>query len=72
MSVMLKSVWGSGSKDVWAVGDGRFLSDGVLLHYDGTSWTWLSSGTTNPLYGVWGTSAGDVWAVGSGGTILHH
>jgi len=45
-------------------------SGGTLLHWDGSVWTSVSSGTTNILYGVWGSGESDVWAVGSGGTIL--
>jgi len=45
---------------------------GGILHYDGSSWTPMSSGTTNWLEGVWGSSSGDVFAVGESGTILHY
>jgi hypothetical protein len=44
---------------------------GTILHYNGTSWSSVSSGTTRFLFGVWGTSASDVWVVGDVGTILH-
>ena len=71
----LWSVWGSSATDVFAVGQ-----NGVILHYDGTSWRAESSGTTNALVGVWGTSANDVFAVGYsnfippglGEVILHY
>jgi hypothetical protein len=52
---------------VWAVG-----TIGTILHYNGTTWSSVSSGTTQSLRGVWGTSASDVWAVGGSGTILHY
>jgi hypothetical protein len=45
---------------------------GTILHYDGSIWTPMTSGTTNGLGGVWGSSGSDVFAVGSGGTILHY
>ena len=32
-------------EDVFAVG-----SDGTILHYDGTAWSAMGSGTTNDLY----------------------
>src|SRR5439155_245664 len=47
---VLYGVWGSGRKDVFAVGTG-----GTILHYDGTSWTVQPSGTPQVLYGVWGS-----------------
>src|SRR5215813_7085619 len=62
----LRRVWGSGASDVWAVG-----WYGIILHWDGSAWTGVSSGTTNGLLGIWGSGASDVWAVGDGGTILH-
>jgi hypothetical protein len=61
-----RSVWGSGPNDVWAVGDA-----GTILHWNGTAWTGVPSGTGNDLYGVWGSGPNDVWAVGAGGTVLH-
>ena len=60
-------VWGSSSRDVFAVGE-----YGTILQYNGTAWRLMSSGTTNPLYGVWGSSATDVFAVGDYGTILQY
>ena len=43
----LFSVWGSGSSDAWAVGDGR-----TILHWDGSAWTSALSGTLDYLRGV--------------------
>ncbi len=63
----LNGVWGSGSHDVFAVGDA-----GTILHYDGASWRSMDSGTTQWLRGVWGSSSHDVFAVGGAGTILHY
>ena len=63
----LRSVWVAPDGPVFAVGD-----IGTILHGDGSSWTRVSSGTTNNLNGVWGTSSRDVWAVGANGTVLHY
>ncbi|MFQ5826374.1 MAG: PKD domain-containing protein, partial [Dehalococcoidia bacterium] len=63
----LYGVWGSSATDVFAVGIG-----GTIVHYNGTSWSAMSSGTTDLLWGVWGSSATDVFAVGIGGIILHY
>ena len=63
-----QAVWSSSPSDVLAVGDA-----GMIVHYDGTSWTPLQSGTTQPLAGIWGAGAGSaVFAVGAGGTILNY
>ena len=64
----LKSLWGSGGSDLFAVGD-----DATILHYDGTSWasitaprTWCGQGDPAGnaffLYGLWGSSSHDVFA----------
>ncbi|NLI55798.1 hypothetical protein GX420_02250 [bacterium] len=63
----LRCVWGSGPNDVFIVGD-----DGVILHYNGTSWSSMDSGTTNYLLSVWGNGPNDVFAIGYAGTILHY
>jgi hypothetical protein len=46
-------------------------SGGLILHYDGTSWSEMTSGTSS-LSGVWGTSSSDIFAVGYDGTIVHY
>ncbi|AKU93932.1 hypothetical protein AKJ09_00596 [Labilithrix luteola] len=59
-------IWGSGKNDVWAVG-----SNGTVGHYDGTSWTALSTGVKQSLFGVWGSSATDVWITSTPGATFH-
>jgi hypothetical protein len=47
----------------------------ILFFYPVTafsSWTSMTSGTTNNLLGVWGSSSHDVFAVGYSGTIIHY
>ena len=63
----LFDVWSSSGSDVFAVGDSA-----AILHYDGNSWTVMTSGTTNNLKGVWGASGLDVYTVGQSGTLLHY
>jgi hypothetical protein len=60
-------VWGSSSSDVFAVCFG-----GIILHYNGSAWSGMTSGTANQLSAIWGSSATDVFAVGIYGTILHY
>jgi len=62
----LRSVWAASTTDVWAVGD-----HGLILHFDGGSWSVMTSPTTADLNGVFGSASGDVWAVGNEGVILH-
>ncbi len=72
----MMDVWGESSENVYAVG-----FNGTIMHYDGTAWTKMESGTTADLEGVWGytirddtgaLTREDVFAVGSGGTILRY
>ena len=44
-SCRLAGVWGSDSRNVWAVGEA-----GTIVKYDGTSWSVQPSGTTKGLY----------------------
>jgi hypothetical protein len=45
--------------------------DGTILHYDGTQWSTMESGTSVNLFDVWGRSSTDIYAVGED-TILHY
>jgi hypothetical protein len=60
-------VWGISGTDVFVVGN-----DGATVHYDGSSWTNMSSGTTEWLADVWGSSRTDVFAVGDLGATVHY
>jgi len=71
----LNSVWGTSGTDVFAVGD-----DGVILHYDGKTWTETSGRTrtqtglraTADLYNIYGFSEKQIYAVGRYGTIRYY
>jgi hypothetical protein len=67
----LHSGWGTSSNDMYFVGNG-----GLILHFDGSTWTKMSSGTTKDLHSIWGTSDQNIWACGSnastGTTVLLH
>lgn len=69
---LLVWAYGFASDDVFAVGRG-----GSVLHWDGSVWTALDSGTTRDLWGVWGNSPTDLWIVGGEVTgtwplVLHY
>lgn len=52
-------VWGSGPDDVYAVGQA-----GVVLRWDGSTWTELFVGATDDLVSIWGTGPDRIIAVG--------
>jgi hypothetical protein len=56
----LRGVWSNGPGDAWAVGD-----SGIILRWDGVTWSSVPSGTQSNLRGVWASGPSDVWAVGS-------
>jgi len=65
--------------NVWAVGDARNsagVSGTQIQHYDGTSWTGVSTPVTGAtLVSVTALSASDVWAVGytaTSGLVMHY
>ena len=53
----LVGVWGAASDDLWAVGAG------VVLHFDGSTWSEVS-GFDHTFEGVCGTASNDVWLHG--------
>ncbi len=62
-------VWASGAEDVYAVGQ-----NGVVLHWDGATFTELGVGISQDLIGIWGTGPTDITVVGGRGTaeIAHY
>jgi hypothetical protein len=60
-------IWGSSDRDIFAVGGG-----GTILHYDGSVWVPMTSGTGSDLRCLWGISGRDVYAAGAGGTVVHY
>jgi len=65
--VALRSIWGSSDADIFVTGEA-----GAVLHYDGSSWTPMTSNTSQWLNSVWGSSGKNVFAVGENGTIIHY
>jgi hypothetical protein len=67
----LTSVWGSAEDDVWAVG--ADTGEGPLvLHFDGSAFEHLETGTRGDLWWVFGFQGGPVFLGGSGGVILRY
>ena len=65
----LNAVYGTGPKDVWAVGqDGS--AKALIEHYDGTQWQSIAVTANGSLQDVWAAAPDDVWIVGSNNTVL--
>jgi hypothetical protein len=62
----LTGVWGGADDDVYAVGEA-----GGIHHYDGASWSPMTSPLSSNLSAVHGTAT-SVFAVGDSGTILRY
>lgn len=58
-------IYSVSASNVYAVGN-----YGLIYHYDGSSWTEMTSPVAVDLNGVWGRAANDIFAVGNDGTIL--
>jgi hypothetical protein len=65
-SAMLTSVWGTGANDVYATGDA-----GLIVRFNGSTWSTMSSGTADLLWAVSGapTGTGGAFAVGYNSTV---
>jgi hypothetical protein len=68
----IRACWGISSSDMFFVG-----LNGMIVHFDGTTFTKMTSPTTKDLRSIWGTSHNDVWACGANlstgeTTILHY
>jgi len=61
----LYGVWGTSATNVYAVGAG-----GKILHFNGASWSAMSSPTRARLSRVTGSGSNDVWAAGD--TVVLH
>ena len=66
----LVSVWGTGPDDVWAVGGTE--ERGLVLHWDGESWSPVETGADALLWWVYGFRADDIYAAGERGLLLHY
>jgi uncharacterized membrane protein len=56
----IEKIWGRSNSDIYGVG-----TEGTIIHYDGTNWQLMESGTDVNLTDVWGSPDGSVvWAAG--------
>ena len=69
----LLSVWGSSTRDVFAVGGplGNTPLPALALHFDGTAWHDLAAGGGDSFWWVYGSGPNDVWMVGEKGRMTH-
>ena len=65
-SALLTSIWGPSANDVYATGDA-----GLIVRWNGNSWSTMSSGTIDQLWSVSGapTGTGGAFAVGYNSTV---
>ena len=56
-------IWGSSGSDVFAVNEYDYMHNGAVSHYDGTTWSPMTTPEFD-LSAVWGSSSIDVFAVG--------
>jgi hypothetical protein len=65
-------IWASGRSDIFVVGEGLSSNPGIILHYDGTSWTAMTHPATGDFMGVFGLTSSNVYAVTNDGEIVHY
>ncbi len=72
----ITDIWGTARDNIFAVG-----FEGMILHFDGETWTRMESTTDEDIQGIWGyalydeqgeTTRIDVFAAGDKGTILRY
>jgi hypothetical protein len=60
LPIAIRRMWGVSSRSIFAVG-----SAGGMIHYDGTSWTKIETGTDVDLNDIWGKPDGtELWTCG--------
>jgi hypothetical protein len=69
-AVDLAAVWGAGANQVWAVGRSKISGYGVIVRWDGATWSREPIASLGTMTGIWGRGPDDVWAVGQS-AIFH-
>ncbi|GEM_PF-3085453 len=70
----LYAIWGSGPKDVWAIGSADKHGEATLVHWDGKTWKFIPAlGTEGRQFrAIWGWHQGSVLFVGTQGMVYHY
>ncbi len=63
----LNALWAFGRSNVYAVGDA-----GVILHFDGSTWSIADVGTSTQMNAIWGPRPNDIFIVGDEATAFHY
>jgi hypothetical protein len=56
----IEKIWGISGAYIFGVGNA-----GTIVHFNGTSWTKMTSNTTVDLQDIWGIDATHIWATGT-------
>jgi hypothetical protein len=56
----IEKIWASSDLNVYGVGN-----SGAIVHYDGSSWTKMTSNTTINLQDIWGIDDTHIWTTGT-------
>jgi len=59
MFISVHKIWGTTSSNIYAVGE-----RGTILHFNGSTWIPMTSGTTIDLRDIWGIDANTIYAAG--------
>ena len=65
--LFLDAIWGTSATNIWVGGQ-----NGIILHWDGTGWSSVTSPATGRFRGMWGSSATDIWGVTDTPEIVHY
>src|SRR2546427_13243483 len=68
----LTCAWASGNELFVTGGADLGGGGGLLLHYDGNTWSRMANPAPALLWWAFGFAPGDVWAVGQNGPITHY
>ncbi len=64
----------AGWRAAWGTGKHRYVTGelGKMLHYTGSEWEKMVTGTEQTLWAMWGFGTDDIFAVGEAATIVHY
>ena len=64
----------TGWRAAWGTGKHRYVTGevGKMLHFNGSEWEKMTTGTEETLLAIWGFDTDDIYAVGEAATIVHY